>query len=267
MTNIFDLVKFNADGLIPAVTQDIRTDEVLMLAYMNEESIRKTIETGKAHYYSRSRQKLWLKGETSGHFQQVRSISVDCDGDTLLLKVEQTGAACHTGHRTCFFTRLDVEKLQESELQDGQMQANATAGEGPLGSDAVGTAGTGDPDLAVSRKAESSGTYQEITAEQSGTDAELLAGPEVLGEVFHVISDRLAHPKEGSYTNYLFGKGLDKILKKVGEEACEVVVASKNGSKEEIKAEIADLLYHIMVLLVERGMTLQDIYGELKKRE
>ena len=234
MKNILELVKFDPQGLIPAVAQDIRTDEVLMLAYMNEESLKKTIETGKAHYYSRSRQKLWLKGETSGHFQQVRSISIDCDGDTLLLKVEQTGAACHTGHRSCFYTRLETDELKT----------------GKTGTEAAGAV---------------SGQAQSETAENPGSQASPDAG--VLEVVFSVIADRLNHPKEGSYTNYLFTKGLDKILKKIGEEACEVVIASKNGTADEIKAEIADLLYHIMVLLVDRGMTLQDIYEELKKRK
>jgi phosphoribosyl-ATP pyrophosphohydrolase/phosphoribosyl-AMP cyclohydrolase len=240
MENMLELVKFNADGLVPAVTQDIRTDEVLMLAWMNEESLRKTIETGKVHYYSRSRQKLWLKGETSGHFQQVRSISVDCDGDTLLIKVEQTGAACHTGHRSCFFTRMDLDALREGSETVAESEAAFSVSASTPES---GASGATVPDEAIQ------------------------AGPEVLGKVFGVISDRLVHPKEGSYTNYLFGKGLDKILKKVGEEACEVVIASKNGSGEEIRAEVADLLYHLMVLLVEKGMTMEDIYGELKKRE
>lgn len=235
MSNILEMVKFNADGLIPAVTQDIRTDEVLMLAYMNEESLRKTIETGKVHYFSRSRQKLWLKGETSGHFQQVRSISIDCDGDTLLIKVEQTGAACHTGHRSCFFTRLDIDALK---------------------------AGTERDDTVESLNCK----YMQNSSDDVSVQNDA-AGAEVLKEVFDVISDRLIHPKEGSYTNYLFDKGLDKILKKIGEEACEVVIASKNEAHEEIKAEIADLIYHVMVLLVERGMTLQDIYTELKQRE
>lgn len=242
MANILELVKFNADGLVPAVTQDIRTDEVLMLAWMNEESLKKTIETGKVHYYSRSRQKLWLKGETSGHFQQVRSISVDCDGDTLLIKVEQTGAACHTGHRSCFFTRMDLDALKDGAVREVTLE-EASAGQ--EGSSEAGLEASGE----------------------SVQEGDIQAGPEVLGNVFDVISDRLVNPKEGSYTNYLFGKGLDKILKKVGEEACEVVIASKNGSGDEIKSEIADLMYHIMVLLVERGMTLEDVYGELKKRE
>jgi phosphoribosyl-ATP pyrophosphohydrolase/phosphoribosyl-AMP cyclohydrolase len=253
MANILEMVKFNADGLVPAVTQDIRTDEVLMLAYMNEESLKKTIETGLVHYYSRSRQKLWCKGETSGHYQKVRSISVDCDGDTLLLKVEQTGAACHTGHRSCFFTRLDADELKAgadrvtdnvgNDSAADFAAADGTCTDGP-GTDGADTNGAGTDGAAICE-----------------------AGPEVLGKVFSVICDRLAHPKEGSYTNYLFSKGLDKILKKVGEEACEVVIASKNGTAGEISAEIADLFYHIMVLLAQQGMTLNNIYEELKKRE
>lgn len=279
MTNIFEMVKFNADGLVPAITQDIRTDEVLMLAYMNEESLRKTLETGKAHYYSRSRQKLWLKGETSGHFQQVRSISVDCDGDTLLLKVNQTGAACHTGHRSCFFTRLDAEELkagirqegaskvgQEGAAEEGQEDASK---EGQYMQDMQYVAaeeGSGDKTLQNAILEALKVTPVQTLASAAGETAKAI-GAQVLQEVFDVISDRLVHPKEGSYTNYLFTKGLDKILKKIGEEACEVVIASKNGEGNEIKAEIADLFYHVMVLLVERGMTLQDVYEELKQRE
>lgn len=254
MANILEMVKYNADGLIPAVTQDIRTDEVLMLAYMNEESLRKTIETGKVHYYSRSRRKLWLKGETSGHFQQVRSISVDCDGDTLLLKVEQKGAACHTGHRSCFFTRLDANELKSGAVPEQEGEGPWT----PVQKEGVRC------NAALPRQAP--GAAPQAPRGNSGSGPNT-AGAEVLQEVFDVISDRLAHPKEGSYTNYLFTKGLDKILKKIGEESCEVVIASKNGADAEIRSEIADLLYHVMVLLVERGMTLQDIYGELKQRE
>ena len=262
MANILEMVKYNKDGLVPAVTQDIRTDEVLMMAYMNEESLKKTIETGLVHYYSRSRQKLWLKGETSGHFQKVRSISIDCDGDTLLVKVDQTGAACHTGHRSCFFTRLDA-----GELKDGaDMRADSVT-------DAVGDGST-DERAAIGNIVENTvgGVSEIATSNTSGSTtgdsaASSIPGSEVLGEVFNVICDRMAHPKEGSYTNYLFTKGLDKILKKVGEEACEVVIASKNGTAEDISAEIADLFYHIMVLLAERGMSLNNIYEELKKRE
>ncbi len=254
MSDIFEKVKFNIDGLIPAVTQDIRTDEVLMLAYMNEESLRKTMETGMVHYYSRSRQKLWLKGETSGHFQKVRSISVDCDGDTLLIKVEQTGAACHTGHHSCFFTKLDAEELKSRAMQE--------PGTGDSMKDAITVKADEEKDGNSSGQSFASAEQDEKNTGDFGT-----SGPVVLQEVYDVISDRLAHPREGSYTNYLFTKGIDKILKKVGEEACEVVIAAKNGSRDDIKAEIADLMYHIMVLLVERGMTLEDVYEELEQRK
>lgn len=200
-------LKYDQNGLIPAVAQDWRTGEVLMQAYMNQESLQKTLETGKATYYSRSRQALWEKGEESGHTQFVKSIRVDCDGDCLLLKVEQVGAACHTNNRTCFYRDLDGQELDLSKV-----------------------------------------------------------GAEVLYEVYDVICDRIQNPKEGSYTNYLFEKGIDKISKKVGEEAVEVVIASKNRSKDELTYETADLLFHLLVLLKEVGVTPDDIFAELKKR-
>ncbi|WP_024833083.1 bifunctional phosphoribosyl-AMP cyclohydrolase/phosphoribosyl-ATP diphosphatase HisIE [Ruminiclostridium josui] len=210
MNNLKSSVKFDEKGLVPVVTQDAKTKEVLMVAYMNEEAFDKTIETGKVHYYSRNRSKLWLKGETSGHFQLVKSIKLDCDGDTILIEAEQIDAACHTGNKTCFFRTM----------VDGEWKENE---------------------------------------EEKPTAA-------ILHEVYNVIVDRTVNPKEGSYTNYLFTKGLDKILKKVGEEAAEVIIAAKNKSKEEIRYEVSDLMYHLMVLLVERGLTLEDIYGELKGR-
>lgn len=266
MSNILEMVKYNADGLVPAITQDIRTDEVLMLAYMNEESLKKTIETGKAHYYSRSRQKLWLKGETSGHFQKIRSISIDCDQDTLLLKVEQTGAACHTGHRSCFFTRLEADELKTGvEMKDIDMQS-IVADEDSIVADAeIDTQGKAADVQNGTAVAKSRTVYRqdEAAADVQGSTT----GSEVLGEVYEVITDRLTNPKEGSYTNYLFTKGLDKILKKIGEEASEVVIASKNGNNAEISAEIADLLYHVMVLLAERRMSLNDVYEELNHRK
>lgn len=261
MPNILERVKYNADGLVPAIAQDVRTDEVLMLAWMNEEALRKTIETGKAHYFSRSRQKLWLKGETSGHFQKVRSISIDCDADTLLIKVEQTGNACHTGHHSCFFTRLEADELKaDMDMQDSGVQGRA-------GGEELESDGT---------KVDVTGTERTVPGlDDTTTDAksavpdakDITAGPEVLAEVFEVITDRRVNPREGSYTNYLFTKGLDKILKKIGEEASEVVIASKNGDSKEISAEIADLIYHIMVLLAERDMSLTDIYEELNHRK
>lgn len=196
----------NGDGLIPVVVQDYRTSQVLMLAYMNREAFDHTLRTGKMTYYSRSRAKLWLKGETSGHFQYVKSLHLDCDNDTLLAKVKQVGAACHTGARSCFF-----QTLAEKEYRDTN----------PL---------------------------------------------KVFEEVFAVILDRKENPKEGSYTNYLFDKGLDKILKKLGEEAAEIIIAAKNPNPEEIKYEISDFLYHMMVLMAERGITWEEIMEELAHR-
>lgn len=198
--------KLNSDGMIPVIVQDYLTDEVLMLAYMNEEAFEKTIATGKMTYYSRSRDELWVKGLTSGHFQYVKSLKMDCDLDTMLAKVSQVGAACHTGNRTCFFQNV-VEK-------EG-------AGANPL---------------------------------------------KVFEEVYNTIADRKENPKEGSYTNYLFDKGIDKILKKVGEEATEIVIAAKNPDPEEIKYEVSDFLYHVMVLMVERGVSWSDITKELANR-
>lgn len=198
--------KLNADGMIPVVVQDYKTNEVLMLAYMNEDAFNKTITMGKMTYWSRSRNELWTKGLTSGHFQYVKSLTVDCDNDTMLAKVSQIGAACHTGNRTCFFNKVVEKEYNETN---------------PL---------------------------------------------KVFEDVYSIIKDRKVNPKEGSYTNYLFDKGIDKILKKVGEEATEIVIAAKNPDPEEIKYEMSDFLYHAMVLMVERGVTWEDITKELSKR-
>lgn len=199
-------LKTNSEGLIPCIVQDYKTDEVLMLAYMNEESYNKTIQTGKMTYYSRSRKKLWMKGEESGHIQFVKSLTADCDLDTILAKVSQVGAACHTGNPTCFFNDIVTKDYSEKN---------------PL---------------------------------------------KVFEDVYATIMDRKLHPREGSYTNYLFDKGIDKILKKVGEEATEIVIAAKNPDPEEVKYEISDFLYHMMVLMVEYGVTWEDITQELAQR-
>ncbi len=198
--------KLNGDGLIPVVVQDCQTDEVLMLAYMNEEAYQTTLRTGRMTYWSRSRQELWTKGLTSGHFQYMRSMTLDCDNDTILAKVAQVGAACHTGNRTCFFQELVCKGYDDTN---------------PL---------------------------------------------RVFQDVYQVILDRKVHPKEGSYTNYLFDKGIDKILKKVGEECTEIVIAAKNPDKEEIKYEIADFLYHVMVLMAEKDVSWEEITQELARR-
>ena len=206
-------LKFDAHGLIPAIVQDVYSDEVLMLAYMNGESLAKTVATGYTWFWSRSRQELWNKGATSGHVQKVASITCDCDGDTLLVKVDQTGAACHTGHRSCFFTPLWNE------------------GEGK--------------NLPVP---ENEGIYG------------------VLAELYRVILYKRAHGGEKSYTRYLFNSGQDKILKKVGEEAAETIIASKNNSKHEVIYEMSDLWYHCMVLLAWHGITPAELLEELSGR-
>ncbi len=225
MSDILSKFKFDEKGLIPVIAQDFETNKVLMLAYMNEEAIKKTIEMKKVHYYSRSRQKLWLKGETSGNFQLLKSMKLDCDGDTILVKVKQIGVSCHTGNETCFFNDLsdnvnEKETLDQSEISDPVHKKIQTL------SNSVG----------------------------------------ILFEVFDVIKDRLQNPRKGSYTNYLFDKGIDKILKKVGEEASEVIIAAKNDSKEEMRYEISDLLYHLMVLMADKDLELNDVFEELERR-
>jgi len=202
----WDELKKMENGLVPVVVQDYRTDQVLMVAYMNEEAYNQTIETGKMHYYSRSRNEQWLKGETSGHFQFVKSLYADCDKDTILAKVKQIGAACHTGSYSCFFNEIAKTEYSEKNPQ------------------------------------------------------------KVLDSVFEVITDRKKNPREGSYTNYLFDKGIDKILKKVGEESTEIVIAAKNPNSNEIVYEMADFLYHMMVLMAEKDVKWEDITDELARR-
>ena len=202
----FDQFKKNSDGMIPVVVQDYKTDKVLMVAYMNEEAFNLTIKTGKMTYFSRSRNEIWVKGVTSGHFQYVKELSIDCDLDTMLAKVYQVGVPCHTGADTCFFNTLVKKEYDESN---------------PM---------------------------------------------RVFEDVYNVILDRKKNPKEGSYTNYLFDKGIDKILKKVGEEATEIVIAAKNPDPQEVKYEISDFLYHVMVLMAEKGVSWKEITKELSRR-
>jgi len=204
----FSEFKLNKDGLIPVVTQDYITGEVLMLAYMNEEAYNSTITQGKMTYFSRSRNELWLKGETSGNIQYVKEIFLDCDNDTLLAKVISDGPACHTGNKSCFYTNL-IEKSEYKKTN----------------------------------------TYH------------------ILEDVYDVIMDRKKNPKEGSYTNYLFDKGIDKILKKCGEEAAEIIIAAKNPETGELRYEIADFLYHLMVLMAQNGLDWEDITTELADRK
>lgn len=204
-------IKFGDNGLIPAIVQDKVTGNVLMLAYMNNEALQKTIETKKAYYYSRSRKELWFKGETSGNIQEVEEIRLDCDNDTILLKVKQNGIACHTGSKSCFFKEINDSGINESKRLNGI--------------------------------------------------------DNIIGRLFETIMDRKLNPKEGTYTNYLFDKGIDKILKKVGEEASEVLIAAKNNSSEELIYEVSDLFYHILVLLADKNIDIQEILVELEKRK
>lgn len=212
-----DKIRYNADGLVPAIVQDEASGTVLMLAYMNAEALRKTLATGVTWFYSRSRRSLWQKGETSGHVQTVKAMYYDCDADTILVKVNQTGAACHEGTFSCFSRRLDAETAQTEPLVDpGKI-------------------------------------YKEPMAN-------------VIYELYHVINDRKHNPKEGSYTNYLFEKGQDKILKKVGEEAAETIIGSKNNDKAEILYEMADLWYHCLVLLANHEIAPSELMAELQSR-
>lgn len=208
-------VKFDEKGLVPAIIQE-ENGQVLMLAYMNKESLQKTVDTGYTWFYSRSRSALWNKGETSGNKQRVKEFYYDCDGDTLLVTVHQTGVACHTGTYTCFSGR---KLYHESEKGIAVLE----------------------------NKPENSLTT-------------------VLNELYDVIQDRQLNPVEGSYTNYLFDKGQDKILKKVGEEAVETVIASKNNSKSEVLYEMGDLWYHCLVLLAYHKLTPDELLTELMSR-
>ena len=208
------MVKFDEKGLVPAIVQE-ENGQVLMLAYMNKESLEKTLETGYTWFYSRSREKLWQKGETSGNVQKVMEISYDCDGDTLLVRVHQTGVACHTGSYSCFSGRRIGESNQELAVIPPKDEMNLA---------------------------------------------------NILYDLYAVIQDRRLHPVDGSYTNYLFEKGQDKILKKVGEEAVETVIASKNMRKEDILYEMGDLWYHCLVLLAFHNIRPEELFAELMSR-
>lgn len=194
-----DFQKMN--NMIPAIVQDYQTKEVLMMAYVNEEAYDKMLETKETYFYSRSRNELWHKGETSGHYQYIKGMYLDCDLDTLLIYVEQIGAACHTGAYSCFFNEIIP--------------------------------------------------YQNI---------------DIFHELYDLIEDRKVHKVEKSYTNYLLEQGVDKICKKVGEEASETIIAAKNNNKEELIGEISDLFYHVFVLMSNQGVRVEDIENKLKQR-
>lgn len=196
---------FKKMKLIPAIVQDYYTKEVLMLAYVNEESYNYMLEKGETVFYSRSRKELWHKGETSGHFQKIKEMKLDCDKDALLIEVEQIRFACHTGAFSCFFN--DIIKIDEEGYNKN-----------------------------------------------------------ILEQVYRMIYNRSINPKEGSYTNYLLEKGIDKVCKKVGEEAAETIIAAKNKDKEELIGEISDLAYHVLVLMFDKQISIEDINRKLYER-
>jgi phosphoribosyl-ATP pyrophosphohydrolase/phosphoribosyl-AMP cyclohydrolase len=205
-----DNLKYDPDtGLIPCIVQDVQSREVLMLAYMNRESIQLTVETGQTWFWSRSRQQLWNKGATSGHTQRVVRLRYDCDRDTLLAEVEQTGPACHTGSDTCFFEAAPGYEVGARSARHRY---------------------------------------------------------EILDELLQTIAARDAERPTGAYTTYLFEKGLEKILKKIGEESTEVVIAAMKGDREELTAEVGDLIYHLFVLLQEQKLSFDDVLALLEER-
>jgi phosphoribosyl-ATP pyrophosphohydrolase/phosphoribosyl-AMP cyclohydrolase len=214
-------IKWNAQGLIPAIIQDAASKDVLTLAYMNAESLKLTLESGETWFWSRSRSELWHKGATSGHTQKVKSIAYDCDADTLLVKVIPNGPACHTGKQGCFFNEV---QLQKDEVVNS---TTLSASEAPL--------------LSTDRFA-------------------------ILSTLEATIAQRDAERPEGAYTTYLFEKGVDKILKKVGEETAEVIIAAKNHDQQELRYEASDLIFHLMVLLREEKLSLDEVMLELDRR-
>lgn len=209
---LYDKIQWNEQGLVPAILQDAVSKDVLMMAYMNRESLKRTLESGEAWFWSRSREELWHKGATSGHTQKVQGVRYDCDADTLLLQVIPQGAACHTGRQSCFFNEVPLAAADNRE---------------------------------------------------SSAAADRFA---ILGTLETLIAEREAERPEGAYTTYLFEKGIDKILKKVGEETAEVIIAAKNKDNEELRYETSDLLFHLLVLMREAKLPLDEVLEELGKR-
>ena len=221
-------LKFDEKGLIPAIVVDSKTKKVLTLAYMNRESLEISLEKKLTCFWSRSRQELWLKGETSGNFQHIVSITADCDNDALVVEVEKDGPACHTGSDSCFFNQ--IFSLKKSD---------------------------GENDCHTGSESSFNPAFESKNAEEEEFSLEGL---------YELLKGRKEEMPEGSYTSYLFSKGIDKILKKVGEESTEVIVAGKGNDKAETIYEIADLAYHVMVLMVQMGISVEDIRSELASR-
>jgi phosphoribosyl-ATP pyrophosphohydrolase/phosphoribosyl-AMP cyclohydrolase len=219
--DLLEAIGWDDAGLVTAVLQDATTREVLMVAYMNRESLSKTLSSGQTWFWSRSRGELWNKGATSGHVQHVRSVRYDCDADALLILVDQVGSACHTNRGTCFYRELDKETGKSSFVVDAASPAE---------------------------------------------QLETATSQNILSMLEELIAQRDLERPEGAYTTYLFEHGVDKILKKIGEEAGEVIIAAKNRDPQELRYESADLIYHLLVLLREQGMSIADTLDELASR-
>jgi phosphoribosyl-AMP cyclohydrolase / phosphoribosyl-ATP pyrophosphohydrolase len=236
-------LKFDDRGLITAVVQDDDSGEILMVAHMNADSLAKTLQTGETWFWSRSRQELWHKGETSGATQRVVDLRLDCDGDALLVRVNPNGPACHTGERSCF--------------SRGARDVVSAKSEGPV----IVQEKNKEKNGPALKRVESQVSLVNVAAMDLGIQ---------LQDLFKLIQERKDQRPEGSYTSYLFNSGIDKILKKVGEESAETIIAAKNAGdddgRKQLSSEISDLLYHLLVLMVERDVSLYDIAAELSAR-
>ncbi|UZJ79793.1 phosphoribosyl-AMP cyclohydrolase [Fictibacillus sp. KU28468] len=248
-------VKFDEKGLVPAIVQDARTKTVLTLAYMNEESLKKTLEIGETVFYSRSRQELWHKGETSGNTQKVVDIRMDCDQDALIVFVDPKGPACHTGAESCFSGESSLRGSVTGESLRGSVT-------GTISSVPVTDVPATDVPVTDGSATEGKTSYGDVVPGKAGGSK----SPEILNVLQGLIAERERQMPEGAYTTYLFDKGVDKILKKVGEEASEVIIAAKNRDKEELKWEAADLIYHLLVLLQEQKLPFAEVLGVLEER-
>ncbi|MBU4362364.1 bifunctional phosphoribosyl-AMP cyclohydrolase/phosphoribosyl-ATP diphosphatase HisIE [bacterium] len=234
-TEVLNQIKFNKEGLVPVIIQGERTKQVLMLAYMDRESLEKTLEEGRTCFYSRSRRKLWFKGDTSGNIQVVKKIVLDCDNDTLLVLVEQKGVACHTGNYSCFFKEIKSDKIEEINVEPSCLLQKEQAGK------------------IKSSQGESRGEQSEIDSE-------------IINEIYQVIQNRKLNYKSDSYVCKLLANSEDLLPKKIGEEAVEVIIALKDKDKSAIIYEVADLWFHTLVALGSCNISPQDVFKELKKR-
>jgi phosphoribosyl-ATP pyrophosphohydrolase/phosphoribosyl-AMP cyclohydrolase len=245
-------LKFDDSGLITAVVQDDDSDEILMVAHMNAESLAKTLQTGETWFWSRSRRELWHKGATSGATQRVVDLRLDCDGDALIVRVNPNGPACHTGERSCFFR--GAQEVETAKSEEPVRQNEPREPREPRERD-------WEKDTPVLKRVESQVSLVNVAAMDLGIQ---------LQDLFKLIQERKDQRPEGSYTSYLFNSGVDKILKKVGEESAETIIAAKNADDDEgrkqLSSEISDLLYHLLVLMVERDVSLYDIAAELSAR-